>query len=185
MRKKGIEIYCLEFRYFTTKSGEKILSSDFVVGEEEFIRQKIESQSLPKVDESQFKKSLDENGLKVFNYIFEYANNNNLLFRWGSKGFSLNVELNDGFVGLFFGYPPNSVFKQSIYTGFEEISKKVNDSEIVINNYQSKIKNLGYFIKAKSNLKWIINKKYSEADINEFLKIISEVIAEIRNHGLK
>lgn len=185
LRKKGLEIYCLEFRYFMTKSGEKILSSDFVVGEEEFIRQKIESKSLPKVDESQFKKSLDENGLKVFTQILEYANNNNLLFRWGSKGFSLNVELDNGFVGLFFGYPPDSVFKQSIYTGFEEISKKVNDSVTVIKNYQLKIKNLGYFTKAKSNLKWLVNKEYSETEVSDFLTIISEVIVEIRNHGLQ
>lgn len=45
------------------------------------------------------------------------------MLRWGSKGFSLNLIFDDGFVGLCFGYPPTSVFKQSIYTGFEEITK--------------------------------------------------------------
>jgi len=76
LRKKGIDIYCMEFKYFETKSGEKIISSDFVVGEEEYIRQKVKSASLPKVDEKQFISSLDKNGLDVFQHIFEFAKQN-------------------------------------------------------------------------------------------------------------
>ncbi len=124
LRKKGIDIYCMEFKYFETTSGEKMISSDFVVGEEEFKRQKVQSASLPKVDEKQFLSSLDKNGLEVFQQIFEFARQNSLMFRWGSKGFSLNLELDTGFVSLFFGYPPDSVFKQSIYAGIELITKK-------------------------------------------------------------
>ena len=185
LRKKGLDIYCLEFRYFTTKSGEKIISSDVVVGEEEFIRQKIESKSLPKVDEKQFKKSLDKNGLRVFDSVFDFAKKNKLLFRWGSKGFSLNLELDNGFVGLFFGYPPDSVFKQSIYTGFEEINKKVNSPEGIVDFYRSNLENLGYFTPAKSNLKWVIDKEFTDEQINDFLKIIKEVIPKIRENGLQ
>lgn len=168
LRKKGIDIYCMEFKYFEAKSGEKIISSDFVVGEEEFIRQKVQSASLPRVDEKQFLSSLDKNGLKVFPQIFEFARQKGLMLRWGAKGFSLNVELDTGFVGLFFGYPPNSVFKQSMYTGFEEIAKKVNNSEDIIEFYKECLENLGYFIKAKSNLKWMVDKAYSENDVKQF-----------------
>jgi len=185
LRKKGIDIYCVEFKYFETKSGEKIISSDFVVGEEEFLRQRVQSASLPKVDERQFLTSLDKNGLEVFQQIFEFAKQNGLMFRWGSKGFSLNVELDTGFVGLFFGYPPSSVFKQSIYTGFEEIIKKVNDPEEIIEFYKERLENLGYFIKAKSNLKWVIDKAYSENDVKQFLGIIEEIISKIKERGLK
>ena len=185
IRKKGLDIYCLEFRYFTTRSGEKIISSDVVIGEEEFIRQKIESKSLPKVDEKQFKKSLDKNGLNVFDQIFEFANKNKLFFRWGSKGFSLNLELDNGFVGLFFGYPPDSVFKQSIYTGFEEINKKVNNPEEIVDFYRSNLENIEYFVPAKSNLKWVIDTKYSDEHINKFLKIIEEVMSKIKESGLQ
>jgi len=183
LRKKGIDIYCMEFKYFETRSGEKIISSDFVVGEEEFIRHKVQSASLPKVDEKQFLSSLDKNGLKVFQQIFEFAKQRGLMFRWGSKGFSLNVELDDGFVGLFFGYPPNSVFKQSIYTGFEEVAKKVNNSEEIIEFYKEHLEHLGYFIKAKSNLKWLIDKEYSEDDVKQFLGIIEKVILKIKQRG--
>lgn len=185
LRKKGIDIYCMEFKYFETKSGEKIISSDFVVGEEEFIRQKVQSASLPKVNEKQFLNSLDKNGLEVFQQIFEFAKQNGLTFKWGSKGFSLNTELDTGFVGLFFGYPPNSVFKQSIYTGFEEITKKVSNSEDIIKLYKKRLESLGYFINAKSNLKWIINKGYSENEVKQFLDIIGEVILKIKERGLR
>lgn len=85
LRKKGFDIYCMEFKYFETKSGEKIISSDFVVGEEEFIRQKVQSVSLPKVDEKQFLNSLDKNGLEVFRQIFEFGKQNDLMFRWVQK----------------------------------------------------------------------------------------------------
>lgn len=184
LRKKGLDIYCMEFKYFQTKAGEKIITSDFVVGEQEFIRQKVQSASLPKVDETKFLKSLDENGRKVFLQIFEFAKQNGLMFRWGSKGFSLNVELDSNFVGLFFGYPPDSVFKQSIYTGFEEVNKKVNNPEAVIDFYRTNVENLGYFVNAKSNLKWVIDKPYTEDKIKNFLTIVENVISKIRENGL-
>lgn len=185
LRKKGVDIYCMEFKYFETKSGEKIISSDFVVSEKEFLRQKVQSASLPKVDEKQFLSSLDKNGLEIFRQIFEFAKQNSLMFRWGSKGFSLNIELDTGFVGLFFGYPPNSVFKQSIYTGFEEIAKKVNNPEDIIEFYKERLEDIGCFVKAKSNLKWLIDKAYSENEVKQFLGIVEEVISKIKEGGLK
>jgi hypothetical protein len=175
----------LQFKYFKTISGEQIISSDFVVGEEEFIRHKVQSASLPKVDNKQFLTSLDQNGVNVFQKVFEFARQNGLRFRWGAKGFSLNLELVSGFVGLFFGYPPNSVFKQSIYTGFEGITKKVNDGESIVDFYRGSLENLGYFVNAESNLKWVIAKPYSDSEIARFLEIIAAVISRIREQGLK
>lgn len=185
LRKKGLDVYCMEFKYFETKSGEKIISSDFVVGEEEFIRQKVQSASLPKVDEKQFLGSLDKNGLEVFRQIFELGKQKGLVFRWGSKGFSLNVNLDTNFVGLFFGFPPNSVFKQSILTGFEEIDKKVNSPEDVIEFYRASLESLGCFGRTGKNLKWVIDKTYSEDKIEQFLAVIESVVSKIEEKGLK
>lgn len=184
LRKKGLDVYCMEFKYFQTISGEKIITCDFIVGEEEFIRQKVQSASLPKIDEIKFLKSLDKNGLEVFRRIFKFAKENELMFRWGSKGFSLNVELESGFVGLLFGYPPHSVFNQSIYTGFEEIRKKINNSENIIEYFRTNLENLGYFVSAKSQLKWVIDKPYSEDEINRFLMVIKNVIEKIKENEI-
>jgi len=185
LREKGLNIFCLEFKYFLSKTGERIISSDVVVGEEEFIRQKVQSASLPKVDEEQFKNSLDPNGLKVFSRIFDFSKEKKLLFRWGSRGFSLNVDLESNFIGLFFGYPPDSVFKQSIYTGFEEIAKKVNNAGEIIQFYRSKLLETGNFVNAKSNLKWHINRTISDEEIDKFLKILDQVIVKIYNSSME
>lgn len=174
----------MEFKYFETSSGEKIISCDFIVGEDEIIRKKVQSASLPEVDEKQFLSSLDKNGLEVFQQIFDFAKQNDLMVRWGSKGFSLKVKFDTGFVRLFSGYPPTSVFKQSIYIGFEEITKKVINPHDIVKLYKKRIENLGYFINAKSKLKWVINKSYSKDEIKSFIEVVAEVISKIKERGL-
>ena len=182
LRKKGIDIYCLEFKYFLNKSNERMISSDYIVGEEEFIKsEKIKSAELPKVDEKQFVTSLNKYGEIAFKSISGFSKENTLIFRWGSKGFSLNFPLHNGFVGLCFGYPPNSVFKQSIYTGFEEIRKKVPNHEKIISFYKERIESMNCFVLAKSNYKWIIDESYKETDMEIFLSILKQVIEHIKH----
>jgi len=185
LREKGLDIYCASFKYFKTKNGEEIISLEFMVGEEEFIRKKVQTASLPKINEKQFLNSLDENGKNVFEKIFDFGKKNDLLYKWGSKGFSLNVGIDNELVTLLFGYPPTSVFKQSIYTGFEMITKKVNNSEEVVDFYKTQIKGFGYFKDAGLISKWIINKSYPENEINKFLDILNKVILKIRENNLK
>ena len=185
LRKKGIDVYCVEFKYFVNNSGIQMISSDFVVGDEEFIRQKVESETqLPKINQTIFAETLDDNGKFVFKKIFDFADKENLMFRWGSKGFSLNLPFENGFVGLCFGYPPTSVFKQSIYTGFEEITKKVNNSEKVISDFKAELKKHKNFENARTNLKWIISRK-SETEIQNFIETIKLLVEQIRTEGLK
>lgn len=186
LRKKGLDIYCLEFKYFVNNSDSKMISSDFVVGDEEFIRTKLNSTAqLPKTDKEKFLSSLDKNGKLVFESLFKFAEQENLLFRWGSKGFSLNKPFENGFVGICFGYPQNSVYKQSIYSGFEEINKKINNADSVINFYKSELEQFGKFEQAKSNLKWVLKKEISPSEIEKYLKILKRVIERIENEGLK
>jgi len=162
-----------------------MISSDFVVGDEEFISQKVKSETqLPKTTQDKFIETLNENGKFVFNRLFDFASMDGLLLRWGSKGFSLNLPFDNGFVGLCFGYPPISIFKQSIYTGFEEITKKINNSEKVISEFKTELKSQKNFELAGKNLKWIITKK-SETEINNFIETIRKLVKKIKSEGLK
>ena len=68
------------------------------------------------VTEQDFLGSLDENGLPVFNRILAFGRQEGLRINWGFKGFSMNVDLNGNRFALCFGYPPNSMYGQSIYT---------------------------------------------------------------------
>jgi len=186
LRKKGLDVYCVEFKYFVNKTDNKMISSDFVVGDEEFIRTKINpSAQLPKTDKDKFIAELDKTGKLVFESLFEFAEKEKLVFRWGAKGFSLNKTVGNGFVGLCFGYPPSSVFKQSIYTGFEEIRKKINNADSVIEYYKTELEKCGKFEQAKSNLKWVLNKTVRKEDIDKYLDILRQVIEKIGTEGLK
>jgi hypothetical protein len=183
LRKKGIDIYCMEFKYFLNHASEKMITIDFVVGDDSFIRNEIKSISqLPKVDEKKFIDSLDKNGKTLFDRLLEFSKSNGLFFRWGSKGFSLNLPINTGFVGLLFGYPPGSVFKQSIYTGFEEIRKKVTNSDPIIAYFRNELEKSGNFISAKSNLKWIIDKPFDKFEVDKLLSILQLVIKKIQEN---
>ena len=186
LRKKGLDVYCVEFKYFVNNADNKMISSDFVVGDEEFIRTKINtSAQLPKTDKDKFIAELDKNGKLVFESLFRFAEKEKLIFRWGSKGFSLNKTFENGFVGLCFGYPPSSVFKQSIYTGFEEIRKKIKNADSVIEFYKAELEKCGKFEQAKSNLKWILNKAIKTEDIDKYLDILRQVIEKVEIEGLK
>ncbi len=186
LRKKGLNIFCVEFKYFVNTANKKMISSDFIVGDEEFIRTKASSSSpLPKTDKSKFMSELDIIGKEVFNALFDFADKEGLSIRWGSKGFSLNKLFENEFVGLCFGYPPGAVFKQSIYTGFEEIRKKVNNADSIIDFYKKELKKTDRFQPAKSNLKWVLNKSISNSDIDKYLEILKQVIIKIDKAGLK
>jgi len=70
LRKKGIDVFCIEFKYFVNNDENKMISSDFVVGDEEFIRTKINtSTQLPKTDKEKFYSELDSNGKMIWSDI--------------------------------------------------------------------------------------------------------------------
>lgn len=124
----------------------------------------------------------------MFQKLFDFADKNGLLLKWGSKGFSLNIEIEGSMIPLLFGYPPNSVFKQSLYTGNELIIKKIENGEEIVNMYVEKLDKLGYFTKVKSKykvLKWTIDRSYSEKQIDLFLNVLDVIIPEIKKYGLK
>jgi len=185
LRKTGIDIACIEFKYFVTKSGEEIISSDYTLGEEELLHIKTTSSSVSRINKKEFIDELDENGKRAFDRIDKFIENKGMLVRWGAKGFSANYQSGNSFVGMFFCYLKNSVFKQSIYTGFEEIGKKVNKSDEIIDFYKKEIAKLKNFQRASSNYKCIINEKISNDEIDAFLNVVDKVMVMIGEKGLK
>jgi len=178
LRKKGIDIYCMEFKYFETEAGEKIISSDFVVGEDDYLKIKGREKT---IDEAHFMQSLDSNGLRVFQPLFSFAKEEGLLIRWGSKGFSMNVPLGTENIGFLQGYLGSSRYNQSILCLFNQIERKLVDSDEIISTYKEKLEGLGFF-KASSDLllKWDIDRPHTEDEVNEFLLSIKGLVESIR-----
>jgi hypothetical protein len=107
---------------------------------------------------------------------------------WGTKGFSLNVDLDGSHVAVCFGYPAESVYKQSIYTalrGRGGMATKTAVSEDLFSSIWRQAESTGLFIPAGRELKCLINRKLSDEEIASLLGWCEAVTEAIREHGLK
>ncbi len=188
LRKKGLQVTCVEFSFFRSEQGLKLLSHDIVVGREPAKSTRITSSSLPVITQEKFLESLDANGKEIFTRILGYASRNSLPVRWGSKGFSLNVDKEGTHVAVCFGYPPNSVFKQSIYTGLigrGGLLSKLDISEDKIKELWEEANKIGLFQSAGRELKCVINRPLSEKEIDQILEWIKKVTLVVQESELK
>ena len=185
LRRKGLDVYCVEFRYFKTPADEEIITSDFVVGEEDGIKGDTKTAQQPKTDRETFFKSLDKNGVLVFNSLFGFMEENDVLISWGTKGFSANVALENVNIQLFCGYPLDSVFSQSIFTNFILIGNKVTNGEEIAKSYREYLLATGLFAETKKGVKWIISGAITDKQIKDYLDVLSDTTQMIKENGLK
>jgi hypothetical protein len=107
---------------------------------------------------------------------------------WGSKGFSLNVDKNGIHVAVCFGYPPNSVYKQSIYTalvGRGGLLSKLEVPEGPIEALWHDAEATGLFQKAGKELKCLIDRRLSSEEIETILNWVKKVIRIVQRYDLK
>jgi hypothetical protein len=93
LRSKGFRVTCVEFTFFQANGGTRLLSQEIVVGKESGKPRQVASGSLPIVTANEFLGSLDDNGKAVFSRILQLAKEKSMPIHWGTKGFSLNVDL--------------------------------------------------------------------------------------------
>jgi hypothetical protein len=188
LRSKGLRITCVEFSFFLSSGGTRLLSQDIVVGREPITPDRVASGSLPVVSPSDFLRSLDDNGRAVFERFFEAARQQSMPIHWGTKGFSLNVDLEGSHVAVCFGYPPDSVYKQSIYTalmGRGGMTSKTAVPEEVVKSLWAEAESTGLFRPAGRELKCLIDHKLSEQELTALLSWCQKVTASINQHGLR
>ena len=102
---KGLRVTCVEFSLFRADGGGRLLSHDVVVGREHVKPRRVVSGSQPVVSEAEFLQSCDEQGRSFFLRLFEMARAQSLPIVWGSKRFSLNVDVDGTRVYLGHGDP--------------------------------------------------------------------------------
>ena len=179
LRRKGLDVRCAEFKYFQSDTS-RIITCDYVVGSEDMAKNRVRTSASPKVDKRLFLDAIDEYGKPIFETVFSYVDRMNLFIRWGSRGFSVNYKDDSGYVALFFCYPPQSVFKQSIYTGYDEIDKKIEQPENVNTYYRAEVKKLSVFVKSQKSEKWIIDREFPNDLVERFLAIVEQVVARLK-----
>ena len=182
--KKGIDVFCLEFKYFENKAGEQIISSDFVVGKDSYTVKKVGSGTLPRLNKESFLNSVDQYGKEFFSRLLDFAEKNNLPIHWGAKGFSLNVDLNGNHINIAYCYASHSVYKQSFYAAIPEILRKVRDGEIVVEFFKKELNKLGGFKPAGNRLKCLVTKYFTKDKQDKLFEILIKVIDMIKQNGL-
>ena len=188
LRQKGVRVTCVEFTFFETEDGLRLLSSDIVVGMELGRPSRISSSSLPLTSEKQFIESLDEYGRPVFEKLLDFAKAGVFPIHWGTKGFSLNVDFDGTHAAFCYGYPPHCVFKQSVYTalvGRGGLISKINVSEDVVQGLLADAQETGLFQPAGREFKCIIDHALSEKEINRLLSWCEKTTNIIKEHGLR
>jgi hypothetical protein len=178
---KGIRVTCVEFGFFETGDGRKLLTHEVVVGQET-VRTKVSSGSLPVVTEQQFLDSTDHHGRPVFEKVLEFAHAEDLPLLWGVKGFSVNVDVEGTHVAVCYGYPSSAVFKQSVYTniGKAGIGRKLDIPEDTILRLRKGAVATGLFRPAGTELKCLVNREFTDGDVDKLVAWIREVVEVVR-----
>lgn len=188
LRRKGIRVTCLEFSYFQAGGGKHLLSYDIVVGREPRIVKQVSSGALPTVTQTSFLETLDKNGQEVFSRLLEFASSKALPIHWGTKGFSMNMDKNGVHVALCYGYPPTSVYKQSVYTalvGRGGFLSKLNAAESDIKKLWDEAQESGLFQPAGRELKALVNRKFTEKEIQTLIGWLDRVAIAIDGYDLR
>jgi hypothetical protein len=188
LRSKAIRVTCVEFTFFQANGGTRLLSQEIVVGKESEKPTHVASGSLPVVTEEAFLASLDENGKIVFSRMLELARSKTMPIHWGTRGFSLNVDVDGTHVAVCFAYPPDSVYKQSIRTTLRErggVTKKTAVPEEAVQALWDKAESTGLFVPVGGDLKCHITRKFSDSEVRALIDWCESVERTIREYGLK
>ena len=89
---------------------------------------------------------------------------------------------------MFFCYPPTSVYRQSIYTtlmGRGGISMKTSVPQDEIRRLWSEAEATGLFRRAGHELKCLVNRAYTDPEIDKILSWGEQATAVIAKYGLK
>jgi hypothetical protein len=180
LRKRGIDVTCVEFGFFKTARGERLMSSEVVVGGDPVGVAAPDVAPMPKTTKDQFLAACDDAGRRMFTALLAHAESRRLPIHWGSRGFSMNVELDGSRVPICYGYPATSVYKQSVYTAFADIRRKVRGGAGLVQGCRPALEAAG-FITAKGEVKLMLAGSVSTDAV---IKILGDFEAGVRERGL-
>ena len=185
---KGIHVTCVEFTFFQATGGDRLMSQEIVVGRDHTKLRSVISKPQPVVSESDFMKSCDEYGRVVFSRILDLARRKSMSISWGTKGFSVGVNVNGTRVVICYVFPPGSVFKQSLYTALRDragLQNKTGAPAEVIDQLRNSAEETGLFMPAGRDLKCLIDRSFMEDEVGKLVAWCESVHQAIGKHGLK
>ena len=183
---KGIQVTCVEFTFFQAEGGGRLLSHEIVVGREHAKPHRVTSGARRVVSEEEFLNSCDENGEIVFSRILDLARRKSMSISWGTKGFSVGVDVDGTRVVVCYGYPPTSVFKQTLYTALRDRAgiQKTGAPAEAVGRLRNSVEATGLFTPAGRDLKCIIDRAFTDDEVDKLVAWCEAVEQAIAQHGL-
>ena len=185
---KGIRVTCVEFTFFQAAGGGRLLSQETVIDGDHAKPRRVISRPLPVVSEGEFLKSCDEYGKDVFSKILEWARHKSMSIRWGTKDFTIGVDVDETRVVVCYVYPPHSVFKQTLYTALRDragIQKKTAAPAEAVEQLRNSAETTGLFAPAGRDLKCLIDRAFTDDEVEKLVAWCESVVQVITEHGQK
>lgn len=185
LRRKGIRATCLEFKYFESKTGERLLSVDIVVGHEPPRPTALTTGTRRRTTKPEFLADCLATARPVYEKLLELAEQRHLPVIWGVKGFSLNAKVAERNVALCYGYP-KSTFNGAIYTAFDRVLEYIDSGQSVIDDFRELLSSVGFEATGKTGqVKHPLDRELTEQEIAAIVNIFSDFATEVVKHGLK
>jgi hypothetical protein len=136
------------------------------------------------IDQDTFFKDLDSDGLAVFKAILKLSDLHGFPIHWGTKGFSLNVDIDGIHVALCYGYGLKARGGQLVWTAFTDIINKVKDGEFIVKDLRQQLRPMNIFTETQKEMKFNFQKKINPTQITELADILVDLANKIESNGL-
>lgn len=178
------EVLAVEIKQYVDNDNKIKTLVPRVIGQTSEAQMKKRVDKAPLLTQKTFFEYLDQYGKDFFKVLFDFARENDLVTRWGTKGFSLNVDIDGNMVSLMQGYCSLSAYDQVVFSKIDSIQRKVKDGDTIIAEYM-KVLDLPNFEKVGNGFRLKIDNKLGEKQLEEFKNILIKVITSIRGNELK
>jgi hypothetical protein len=183
----GVDINAVRFQFFQAEDGRQYLVRTVPVVPEIIQSSGAGCSKRTLLTREEFFASLDQNGKPVFEKVLELAGSETrkMPIHWGTRGFSLNVDLSGTNVPILYCYPSASVYKQCIYTNRAGITAATLVPGNEITRLWSKAEATGLFQRVGRDLKCSIDRLFTDGEIGGIFGWCGEIADVIRYYGLR
>lgn len=186
LRQKGLPVTCLEFSYFETDSKEQLLTTDIVVGREAVARTVTSSASSETTMTWQRMLASAGSAEPVLEALLALDGQEQLYLQWSAKAFSLNLDVGDARVPIFYAYVPEVWFNKTYFGLYAEVTAirdKVHDGDQLIIGLREQLAQDPLWQPSGMNMKCLIDHAFSPEEIERVVTQVRELAAAVKQHG--
>ena len=186
LNSKGVSVTCIEFAFFQTEGGARLISQDIVIGGESRRPVQVSLKPAPVVDETTFLASCNDNGRAVYSRLIKWSRGESKRINWGRKGFASHVVIGDDSVSVCRAFPPASGPNQVLFVTFREFERKSAVPEALARVLKQRAESIGFLMPSgPKDFKCPIDRKMSDEEIRTLLGLLKDMADAVQEHGLK